>query len=734
MAPTHVSKRSLLAVLSLLSVVVVDCSGLTSEESYVGKLSDSQCAWARACCETSELMSMLGLSTSDSYSVEVARAALDSQAKCVDLMHARFVTTDRTLLESIRSGRTKLDTAKLDACIKLYEQAKGNCKQSPLGKSVTDACQDSVVFTGQQAAGAICYLDVDCVTGATCWGATGSAPGLCRAKSAEGQACRSDTECPDTDSCAAVASRDNWCAASDKQSEGKFCASDSQCGSGLFCDTNAQACASLLASDAECFQNRQCLSGRCNQDQRKCEAPAASSGSCNASTNCQAGLWCDTTSTNNSCGVPLSTGKAGDPCDSNTPCGTGLACISSACRAPVADGASCNANTDCQVGSSCDLAGTHVCRARKAKGVSCASLSAGDCAAGLYCSSLASLTCVDRVALGSACGSSAPCVETARCNTTTGNCEALFSAGTTCSTGSDCASGLLCQHWAGRCATRASSGAMCNLSEACPTTEYCGSGGGYVCQTGTKAGAGQSCNNASTVCNDGYYCSSGAVCAPRLAEDAGCSSAQSACAVGTYCSLYSSPYRCTQYANLAGLCSIAGNQGALCAPGTLCAQGSDGGYGCVLGKAAGVACSTAAECAGGLLCPSPAYVCTAALDAGAACSSGTTLCGVGNWCRGFTGTCAGRLAESATCTSSGACVTALECVAHDVCTARAKVDETCDADRPCGAGLRCDGEWGKCVALKSGLALGETCRASVECASGQCSGQQCVGYCEGVKR
>lgn len=737
--PTSLSRRSrFLVAVGLLIVVVgvVDCGGLTAEESYVSKLSDAHCGWARACCELDEVMGILDLKQSDAYSYELARTAMASHDKCVDLVHSSLVTSERILLESIRVGRVKLDSAKLDACIKLYEAAKGDCGKSPMRKAVTDACKASVLFTGQQAANAVCYLDVDCAAGNTCWGLTGGAPGVCRAKAAEGQACRSNAECPDTASCAPVATHDSWCASSDRQASGQFCASDSQCAAGLFCDTNAQQCAEPVAAGGECFQNRQCLSRRCNQDQRTCEAPGAVGGVCDISGHCQSDLWCDTSLSTKACTVPLSTRQAGETCDSVTPCASGLACLGGFCVTPRLAGAPCSAQGDCQTGLFCDTMNGSRCAQRKAKGATCRYPGTGtDCAAGLFCSTTAPSTCVDRVALGAACTGTLQCVETARCNPATGKCEAPLTAGAACSSGADCASGLLCQHWEGRCAARSSSGAMCEASEACPASEYCGTGGGSICQLATKVGAGQSCNSTSAVCDDAYYCTSSSVCAARLAEDAGCASASSGCAAGTYCSPYASN-RCTRYAAAQAPCSSIGYPSPLCAPGTLCTPGTlaDGGSGCAPGHDAGTECDSAADCASGLLCPTTTSVCTAPLATGAACAGASTMCGTGSWCRTFVGTCAARLAEGVTCTSSGACATNLGCEDHKVCTAKAKADEACETDRPCGDGLRCDAEWGTCVALRSDLGLGASCRSGAECASGSCSGQQCVGLCEGVNR
>ena len=756
----YLTKRSRL-LLFLSAMTIVDCSGLAPEETYVSRLAVAQCTWARSCCEVSELQTMLGLDGSDAYSVEIARQALATQERCVDLMHARYVTAERTLLESIRSGRTKLDSKNLDACIQQYSKAKDGCTLGIASKALTDACKDEVVFVGQQAAGGVCYLGVDCAAGTTCWQPGGaSQPGICRAKAADGAACRTSDECPDTDSCSPVDARDSWCSQSAKQASGQFCSIDEQCADGLFCDTNAQACAALQGSGLECFQNRQCLSNRCNKDLRTCDPQAKASEPCASSAHCESGLYCDASQASNSCAVPLSTGEAGVTCSSVLPCKAGLACIGTICRSPLQDGAACSSSPECVAASYCDPA-TDTCKPRKTKSASCSATS--DCAAGLYCSSSSSYVCVDRIAAGQACTGSTTCIEGTRCNAATGTCDALLAAGSSCSTSSQCAQGLLCQTFAGRCASRVASAAMCESSDACPATEYCGTGGGRLCQKPLKVGLNQSCNSSSAVCDDGLFCSSG-TCRTKVPVGGTCSQT-SDCVASAYCSYYLGAYSCTQYAALGAPCTTAGRTPPICPPATVCSPVTDGGVGsacepahtlgqsctsptdcatglycsspshtCATSVAEGGSCTSTAQCATGLDCNATTDLCTARVAENASCAAQTAICAMGLYCRTFGGSCVTRLADGQTCQNATACATALECTAHDVCRAKAQSGEQCRSDRPCATGLRCDAEWGKCVALQADLKLGTTCRDGAECASGVCTNQECTGFCQGVSQ
>lgn len=724
------AKKSLPFVL-LTGNLMMACSGLAPEEIYVSRLSSALCTWARTCCELSELSSMLGLDQSDPYSVEVAREALGSQDRCVDLVHAQAVSSQRALLESIRNGRTKLDNAKLDACIQQYNKAKDTCAIGPASKALVEACKTELVFVGQQAAGAVCYGAVDCSPGSTCWfGGSSNQPGICRAKAAESAACRTSDQCVEADSCAPVDARDSWCMQRDRQAADQFCSIDDQCAEGLFCDTNAQACAALREGDQECTQNRQCVSNRCNKDKRLCEAKAKESEACASSAHCASGLWCDPAQSTSSCAVPLSTGQAGDACSSSVACKTGLACISNTCRTPLQDGQTCSTSTNCQPTSYCDLATTHTCRPRKVKAASCTTGSgSSECAAGLYCSS-SSHECTDRVAAGQPCTSTAQCIEGTRCDATTGTCSALLQAGSSCTVAADCAQGLLCQSFLGRCSSRSAAGAMCDASDACQATEYCGAGGGSVCQKALKVGVGQTCNGTSTICSDGLFCSSG-TCRQKIQTGQPCAQSTD-CVDGNYCR-FSGTSSCTPYATVGAACSLSGTTQPPCQPGSVCVAATDGGEGsaCAAGRSAGQACNSSNDCEVGLVCPGS--TCASPVAAGGACTS-TTQCGTSLYCRRFVGSCGARIAEGQPCQNASACAASLECTSHNVCRAKAQSGEACEADRPCASGLRCDAEWSTCVPYQADLQLGTACRSDVECASGVCTGRQCTGSCQGVSR
>jgi len=765
------------------------------EDTFCFELAGAACGWARKCCELTELRQILGLDPSDPYSVDLVRRAESDPAVCQDLLHASCVSNQRDLLESIRTKRVTLDRTRFAECTKEYTRASTACDiGTARGPTLTNACDLSEIFTGNNQANDPCFHELDCAPGLFCWRAGGnSGAGICRTVVAQGQQCRESTLCEDTSVCVPIDTRTSKCAPLDRQENGTFCTADELCLPESFCNTLEFLCEPKRAGGEECNGSEHCLSARCNLDQRTCEPQGDRGARCSSHQQCNDGLWCNPLYAASYCTQPLETGDAGDSCDTARPCKEGLVCAGSVCQAPLPPSELCFSDAQCDDASYCDDTTDRCTSPRKQPGETC--LNSRECAADLYCgvtNVTVTQSCLPRLALGEACvAGQDSCAVGARCNPTTAVCEPVLALGDQCVRAGDCQAGLVCEFFSGSCDGRIASGAFCDESAACPTAEYCSPPGARICQPPLTVGQGEGCTSGSVTCATGLYCASDAVCRPLGGPGATCTSTtqctqdlycntltltctaygqQNAacstynlCAEGLYCSLST----CRAYTTTVGqICSTSSSgTDPMCGPGLQCQYDSTSlTYKCVALPGVGGACSSTNGCAAGLYCSFTTYTCQAPGQAGAACTAtsqcATTLscdlsagtpgtctaprgvgqectstgqCEGGLTCHSYVGTCAARTALDGSCLRDEQCVDGSECLLESTCEPRAQLDEECDDEHPCAAGLRCDSEWGVCQPLEDPpLASGERCHVDDDCLSGSCVDNICTGLCQGV--
>ncbi|HEY3233867.1 MAG TPA: Dickkopf N-terminal cysteine-rich domain-containing protein [Polyangiaceae bacterium] len=762
---------------------------LTDDETYCAEVATATCTWARSCCELGELQQVLGLTSSDAYSVELVRQAQANDSRCRDIVHSSCVTANRDLMESIRTNRVTLDRAALQACLTELTRASTACDVGlARGPTVTKACALDQIFIGNAKTNDPCFHELDCATGFFCWRAGSSSDaGICRPVVQGGQACRDSTKCDLSSVCVPVATRTEKCAPLDLQMDGGFCTSDALCGATSFCNSATFTCDPKGDGGQECNRPKHCLSGRCNLDQRQCLPRRPAGEPCSSQSECQDGLWCNPAYASSSCSRPLQTGDAGDQCSSTAPCGAGLVCVGNFCQLPLDIGQLCTSDAQCNAASYCSRT-TNVCVSpRKQVDQSCTR--SRECAADLYCSGLITQTCRPRIILGESClGAPDACAQDTRCDPFTDTCKPLLPVGEPCSSAGDCESGLLCESFAGQCDTKLMTSAPCDQSSSCPTAEYCSSTGAVLlCQQPAPVDEGQRCGSSSVACRAGLYCGSDLLChrlggandsctqdnqcdmaffcnlttdvCTALRPVGGTCSSDSQCAAGLYCSSLTT--QCRAHANLGEVCSTSSFATApTCSPGLNCTlnaltlmysctalpgagQSCLSSSGCATGLycnatfictalgMAGQSCNSTSQCVKGLNCDSTTHLCVNPKAAGEQCKSSID-CQTGLTCHSYSGTCSPRTAAGGSCIADQQCVQGYECLLDSTCEARAALNEKCDTDHPCAPGLRCDTEWGVCRTLEGPFSSGLRCHVSEECLSGSCIDHICTGACQGL--
>jgi hypothetical protein len=272
------------------------------------------------------------------------------------------------------SCTTRADCGQDQVC-----SAAGSCCPPPSRCRSPDDCPASQPecngASGQCFGGSGCFQDADCETEAACTGGRcfcdiqGAPPGTCRQRPDE---CQADADCFVNGAFAAkfctVANPPKRCA------DAPSCARDADCASfGLVCDTmagspsmgfcqNGQAC---TAGGGECPQGRICQNNVCVAQtcvntpslcgaNETCDPVTAmcvpnNTGTCTQDSECQAGYYCDTSS---------STCRVG--CRDNSECPGGICNASHQCEFPMGQFCGpCATDTDCPGGGRCvDVLGT----------------------------------------------------------------------------------------------------------------------------------------------------------------------------------------------------------------------------------------------------------------------------------------------------------------------------------------------------------------------------------------
>ncbi|MDB4970999.1 MAG: Flagellar hook-length control protein FliK [Myxococcales bacterium] len=265
---------------------------------------------------------------------------------------------------------------------------------------------------------------------------------------------------------------------------------------------------------------------------------------------------------------------------------------------------------------------------------------------------------------------------------------------------------------------------------------------GTVCQAGTcNAGTNQATSD--STCNGSGTCTPGTTitCAPYVCKDATICwptcTGNTQCSSGNFCN-----------GNSCGKKAI----GSICGSAADCQNGTDGNAHCVDGVCCDTACTgtcqycalsaTKGTCSLAPTTTDPRSVCPAGTGGNAICSpggcTGTTMaCRVAAVNTACSASCANNTAATTTCNATGSCA---QTGGSAACGAYACVVGGGGTQATCNSSCATDGECNQPVyacnttTQQCALALGKTCTAGNQCASGSCApeGMCCTRACTGA--
>lgn len=426
---------------------------------------------------------------------------------------------------------------------------------------------------------------------------------------------------------------------------GSTCAASEDCPRGLSCQPDGTCGEFACSSSADCLQTGEFQEACLQENSAGAHDPTrpgvCSDEECRSDRDCDGGV-CMGRICYQGTAAPIACTCRGD-------CPSGQACIRGECSAPLG---ACSDTCECAVGQVCEggrcTTGTDPC-----DGITC---EAGE-------------TCVEGVCTGpTSCNP--PCGAGQVCNEATATCEADNSG---------------------------------NLCSSCTSHEQCGGEGDACVTLGTDGVSicGQSCDNDTNPCPDGYSCLPvdsrvGSQCIPSGGSCAGC--LVTPCPAGQYCNAAS-----TECEDIGETCdSCAADAG--CADGSVCAR-LGGQNACLPG------CTTSEDCGAGSTCQSLSGKMACAPDAG--CGSSCSL---------DPADCVAPLAvlDPSRCICVG-CVDTSDCPDGRVCTSGGNC---VSGGRPCSTTAECDGGYcqgGVCVEC---LTPGD-CGPEELCVAGACEACTC---------
>ena len=382
-------KLELMTGITLAAAVVAGCGnggGNTGAvDDFIKNLATAQCAWQFRCCTDAEIQQQeMGKFTDQATCVQFAELSLE------DLHYAEKL--------AVRQGRITVDATQAQACIaeqnaKACNSATGMMTPPTMPGSV-DPC--TLVFKGATAVGDACQFANECKKGAHCVATGAGAEGVCVPYQEESQICNTSSDCDPT--------VDNlYCAQSDFQCHlrsplGGPCAyttdpstnmptlplkleCDTTTGQ-LYCDATTMTCQNLPGSGQPCLMpplppgvfetcapGLVCDTGGTNT----CRGPGQVGDDCTR-INCDTMLYCDRTTTPNTCkALPM----VGQDCQaSNFECAKPYYCDTSVspfvCAAPAQLGDPCSGAVQCDPTLYCDTTTTMpTCKSRLPDGSPC---------------------------------------------------------------------------------------------------------------------------------------------------------------------------------------------------------------------------------------------------------------------------------------------------------------------------------------------------------------------------
>jgi hypothetical protein len=297
-----------------------------------------------------------------------------------------YITTSTSVYDkAIELGKIKYDSAAASRCLSGYANAA--CSLAALTSPASD-CRS--IYVGQVPVGQACGYG-ECVPSAYCTTeADGKCPGTCKDRVQAGGAATSQASCAVglvliSGSCSQPPGENSSCGTG----------TTSVCAAGLTCATDTKTCTRPRVQGDACSSTMACdIFYRCVNG--TCAAPADVGGACGQSTgglSCKLELFCNGTV----CAERFAEGATctGSECANNLRCGKATAAAANkTCNKPLAAGATCASTTDCDAALFCSST-SKTCIAQLAAGAACTTsdvCSAGICTSG-KCVSYLTSTC-----------------------------------------------------------------------------------------------------------------------------------------------------------------------------------------------------------------------------------------------------------------------------------------------------------------------------------------------------
>ncbi len=202
------------------------------------------------------------------------------QYKFIDAIYVALTgDCEARLSSAIAKGRVTFDPAAAAACVTSFQQTIaggvcwGNIDTNQPGGAEYGSSACTGVVTGLQAAGKPCAIDLECASGLTCVGWTGSTDGTCAMPGVAGQPCEQAAD-----------------AGSALDLDYGF-GSHPPCAAGAYCVT--PTCKAQGASGAACTEDSACVAGMtCHLGRCAAAGPSTDGGACDTKVDCVQGTYC----------------------------------------------------------------------------------------------------------------------------------------------------------------------------------------------------------------------------------------------------------------------------------------------------------------------------------------------------------------------------------------------------------------------------------------------------------
>ena len=203
-----------------------------------------------------------------------------NQYKFIDAIYVALTQDCEARLSSaIAKGRVTFDPTAAKTCVASFQQiiaagvCWGNIETNQPGPAEYGSSACTGVVTGLQAAAKPCAIDLECVSGLTCVGWTGSTDGTCMIPGAAGKPCE---QAPDAGSALDL--------------DYGF-GSHPSCAAGAYCVT--PTCQAEVATGAACTEDDECTTGMtCHLGHCAAAGPSPEGGACDTKVDCVQGLYC----------------------------------------------------------------------------------------------------------------------------------------------------------------------------------------------------------------------------------------------------------------------------------------------------------------------------------------------------------------------------------------------------------------------------------------------------------